>query len=252
MDESMLPTWQLVCLVLIVAFLYSSVGFGGASGYLAVMSLFSISPKVMASTALMLNTVVSGIAFVAFLRARYFIPKLTWPFLVTSIPAAFIGGVIDIGNKIYLILLYVVLTYISYRLLTIQKNQNNDGKLKPFSTILALVSGASIGLLSGVLGIGGGIFLSPLIILAKWGSAKQAAASSAAFIFLNSLSSLAGRWLGENLTLGLLGYSLLPLGLIGAIGGSLLGTRYLSGVTLSKILGTVLMIAVIRFWVQLI
>jgi uncharacterized membrane protein YfcA len=252
MDESMLPTWQLVGLILSVAFLYSSVGFGGASGYLAVMSLFSISPQVMASTALMLNIVVSGIAFAAYLRARHFTPKLTWPFLLTSIPAAFLGGAIRIGSTVYLILLYVVLTYIAYRLLTMQKNPNDKGQLKSFSTFLALLSGAVIGLLSGILGIGGGIFLSPLIILAKWGSAKQAAATSAAFIFLNSLSGLAGRWLGENLALGLLGFSLLPLGLIGALGGSLLGARYLSSSTLSKILGTVLMIAVVRFWVQFI
>lgn len=248
----MLPTWQLVGLILCIAFLYSSVGFGGASGYLAVMSLFAISPKVMASTALILNIVVSGIAFVAYLRARHFIPKLTWPFLLTSIPAAFIGGAVDIGSTLYLILLYGVLTYIAFRLLTMQINQNKDSMLKPFSIFMALASGAAIGLLSGILGIGGGIFLSPLIILAKWGSAKQAAASAAAFIFLNSLSGLAGRWLGENLALGLLGLSLLPLGLIGAIGGSLLGARYLSSNTLSKILGTVLMIAVVRFWVQFI
>lgn len=252
MDESMLPSWQLVGLIFSVAFLYSSVGFGGASGYLAVMSLYSISPEVMASTALMLNIVVSGMAFAAYMRARHFIPKLTWPFLMTSIPAAFIGGAIKIGSNIYLILLYGVLTYIAYRLLTVQKTQNSDGKLKPFPTFLALLSGAAIGLLSGVIGIGGGIFLSPLIILSKWGSAKQAAASSSAFIFLNSLSGLAGRWLGDNLALGLLGFSLLPLGLVGAIGGSFLGARYLSSITLSKILGAVLLIAVVRFWVQFI
>lgn len=244
-----LPPWPLAIVVPGIAFLYASVGFGGASGYLAAMSLFDITPQVMSSTALTLNIIVSSISFLAFYRARHFTPRLLWPFLLTSIPASFVGGYVHIPTDIYLTLLYLSLSYIALRMLFYRHRGNqHDEPVRTFSIWVALLAGAGIGLLSGIIGIGGGIFLSPLIILASWGTPKQAAASSAAFIFINSFSGLIGRFVGGNLEIGLLGLALIPLGLLGALGGSRLGARYLSGATLRRLLGVILLIAVSRYW----
>ena len=244
-----LPPLSLVLLVLSIAFLYASVGFGGASGYLAAMSLFTISPEMMASTALALNILVSAIALVAYYRARHFVPELLWPFLITSIPAAFIGGYLRVEADVYFALLYITLTYIAIRMLFFRENP--AAAALRLTRTAALVSGAVIGLLSGILGIGGGIFLSPLIVITGWGTSKQAAASAAAFILVNSLSSVLGRLLGDNIELGLLGLSLLPVGFLGALGGSQLGARYLSGSNLRRLLGVILLIAVGRYWLSL-
>jgi len=213
------------------------------------MSFFTISPQVMSSTALILNLFVSGVAFIVYYRARHFTPRLLWPFLLTSVPAAFIGGYLNISANTYLTLLYLSLTYIAFRLSFTRGASDKDQKdPQSISLVIALLCGAGIGLLSGMLGIGGGIFLSPLIVLAGWGTPKQAAASAAAFIFINSFSGLLGRAASDNLVLGLLGAALLPLGLTGAWAGSRLGARYLSGVAVRRLLGVVLLIAVARYW----
>jgi uncharacterized membrane protein YfcA len=244
-----LPPWQLALIVLSIAFLYASVGFGGASGYLAAMSLFAFTPQVMSSTALFLNLLVSSIAFVTFYRARYFMPRLLWPFLLTSIPAAFLGGVVQVETSTYLVLLYLSLSYVALRMLFYRSQQGAEQPPdRPLSLATALVAGGAIGLLSGIIGIGGGIFLSPLIVLAGWGTPKQAAASAAGFIFVNSLSGLIGRMIGGSLEIGLVGLALIPMGLLGAIGGSRLGARYLSGTALRRLLGVILAIAVLRYW----
>lgn len=247
------PPWQLLLFIPVIAFFYASVGFGGASGYLAAMSLFALSPDLMASTALTLNILVSAIAFTAYFRARHFIPRLLWPFLLTSIPAAFVGGSLPLPENTYLILLYLSLSYIAFRMLLSNLSlEKQSVKQSPFYLVTALLAGAIIGLLSGMIGIGGGIFLAPLIILAGWGTPKQAAASAAGFIFINSLSGLAGRYFGDNLELGPLGLWLLPLGLTGALAGSTLGARYLSAAVLRRLLGVILLLAVGRFWLNFI
>lgn len=248
-DSNTLPPPQLAILVLAIAFLYASVGFGGASGYLAAMSQFFIAPQIMSSTALILNLVVSFIAFVSYYRARFFAPRLLWPFLLTSVPAAFIGGLLEVSTNTYFLLLYLSLSYIAFRILFFRSISDEDtSSVRPLSLGVALLCGAGIGLLSGIIGIGGGIFLSPLIVLAGWGTPKQAAASSAAFIFVNSFSGLLGRAMSGSLELGVLGLALLPLGLAGAWVGSRLGSRYLSGAAVRRLLGVVLLIAVVRYW----
>src|SRR3972149_5891307 len=170
------PLPVLAGLVLCIAFLYASVGFGGASGYLAVMSLFAIPPAIAASTALSLNVVVAGVAFVNFTRHGHLQPGLLWPFVLTSLPAAFLGGAIRLDQFSYQLLLNTVLLYLGLRLLFANSPTPAVQRQKAPSWPLALASGALLGLLSGMLGIGGGIFLSPLILLAGWGAAKQAAA----------------------------------------------------------------------------
>ena len=231
---------------------YSSAGFGGASGYLVAMSFFGIPANVMASTALILNICVSSISFTSYARAGHFRPRLLLPFLVTSIPAAFIGGTIKISEQAYTNLLYIVLTYLAIRMVlfpTLAETRNWTPRPVPFWA--ALFSGAAIGLLSGVLGIGGGIFLSPLIILMQWGDSKQAAASAGGFIAINSISGLVGRFSNGTLAFDEFGFFLLAVGLLGALIGSQLGAIKLSSAGVRRALGVILTLAVGTYWFTL-
>jgi len=232
----------------LIAFLYASVGFGGATGYLAVMSFFGIPPQVMASTALLLNIIVSAISFSSFYRSGHLRRGLLLPFLVTSVPAAFAGGFFKITDDVYSILLYTVLAYVAVRLLFYSHKNEDDQPLRHLSPAWALSIGLAIGLLSGMVGIGGGIFLSPVIIFARWGTAKQASAVAAAFIFLNSLSGLVGRWAGGTLALDYFSLSLIPFGLMGALAGSYWGAVRFTGLALRRVLGAVMGFAVFNFW----
>ncbi len=236
-------------LVFIVAALYSSAGFGGASGYLIVMNLFGVPANVMASTALLLNIMVSSISFVNYYKAGHFRSRLLVPFLITSIPAAFLGGRIELSSETYSILLYAVLTYLAIRMVFFPTlTEVPDWTARPTPTWAALVSGAGIGLLSGILGIGGGIFLSPLIILMGWGNSKQAATSAGGFIAINSLSGLISRATNGTFVIGDFGFPMLIVGLLGAWIGSLLGAVRFSSTGVRRTLGTVLVIAVGTFW----
>ena len=176
----------------VVAFLYASVGHGGASGYLALMAFFSFAPDFMRPAALLLNLAVSFIAFIQYYRQGYFDWKLFWPFASASIPAAFIGGQIEIEADIYKKVLAVLLIFAVIRLLDFRIRQSKEN-IHP-SLMVSLAIGASIGFLSGLIGIGGGIILSPIILLLHWADMKKTAAVSALFIFVNSLAGLAGLW----------------------------------------------------------
>ncbi|MCC2598778.1 sulfite exporter TauE/SafE family protein [Sphingobacterium sp. FBM7-1] len=181
----------IIALVLfIVGFLYASVGHGGASGYIAVFSLFSVPVAHYKSLILMLNMLVAGTGFLQFRRAGHFRWATCWPFLITSIPCAFLGARYALDGKVYFILLGLALILPTIRLLGIRPTEQPESK--PVNTPLALFFGALIGLLSGMLHIGGGIFLSPLLILFGWANVKEAAATSTIFITLNSFSGLLG------------------------------------------------------------
>ncbi len=238
-------------LVFIIAALYSSAGFGGAASYLAVMSLFGIQPQAMASTALVLNILVAGISFVSFFRAGHLKRELLTLFLVTSVPAAFIGGYFKVSEQLYFIVLYAVLTLVAVRLLFFSKRMDESDTCSPPPFLSAGLAGLIVGLLSGMVGIGGGIFLSPIIVLAHWGTAKQASAVAAAFIVLNSFSGLAGRLMGGNLAFDSFTVALLSFGLVGALLGSQLGAKRLSNLGLRRALGVVMSIAVTNFWIKL-
>lgn len=173
-----------------VAFLYASVGHGGASGYLALMALLGFSPLVMKPTALLLNVMVSLIAFLSFYRAKHFKSTLLWPLIAGSIPFAFIGAIIPISDSTYKQLLGIVLLLSIIRLVWNNENQ----KLMPAPKWPTLfIIGALIGLVSGMIGMGGGILLSPILLLMGWSSMKQTAAISAIFIFLNSIAGIIGQ-----------------------------------------------------------
>jgi len=247
-----MPPYLLALAVTAIAFLYSSVGFGGATGYLAAMTLLGLSPQTMASTALVLNILVASISFTNYYRARHLNTQLLWPFLVTSIPAAFLGGYFKLNDQIYYILLYAVLTFVAVRLLFFSNRiqaKTLHGQLPP--RWVALLTGLGIGLLSGIVGIGGGIFLSPVIILAGWGRPKKSSAVAAAFIVLNSVSGLVGRVMGGNFVFGQFGLLLIPFVLLGALGGSWLGAQRLSSLNLRRALGMVMSLAVTNYWWKL-
>lgn len=245
-----MPIVLMSLIVMFVAFLYSSVGFGGATGYLAAMSLFGIPPQVMTSTALILNIIVASVSFTSFFRAGHFKLRLLWPFIATSIPAAFLGGLFKLPDQVYFVLLYAILTLTAIRLIFFSTNLEAK-TLKTPSIWISLLVGFGIGLLSGIVGIGGGIFLSPIIILAGWGTAKEASITAAAFIVLNSMGGLVGRISTGNFAFGEFGFILIPLGLIGAFAGSYLGAKKLSSLALRRALGVVMSVAVINFWSKL-
>lgn len=178
-------------LLFVVAFLYAAVGHGGASGYLALMALFSISPEVMKPTALLLNLFVSMTSFIQFYRGGHFQWKLFWPFAIASIPMAFLGGMVHVDAMVYkrilgLLLLLPIVRFMFFRNTPVER-------MKPARTGQSLAIGGGIGFLSGLIGIGGGIILSPVVLLLKWADQKQTAAISALFIFVNSLSGLGGQ-----------------------------------------------------------
>ncbi|MEP6749592.1 MAG: sulfite exporter TauE/SafE family protein [Bacteroidota bacterium] len=175
-------------LLFVVAFLYASVGHGGASGYLALMAIFSIAPDVMKPTALLLNLFVSLTSFIQFYRGQHFKWKIFLPLAITSIPMAYVGGSIKIDDLIYKKILGLFLLIPIVRFLFFANIP--DSELKKSNIGLSLFTGAVIGFLSGLIGIGGGIILSPVLLLLKWTNQKQTAAISALFIFVNSASGL--------------------------------------------------------------
>jgi len=186
-------TLAIAILFLVGAALYASVGHGGASSYLAVMGLFSLAPGVMKPTALALNILVAGIATFKFYRAGLFSWKLFWPFAVVSVPAAFIGGAMMLPARAYKLLVGVVLLYAAVWMFR--------SALRPISkeTHLpllwaALVAGAAIGFLSGLTGVGGGIFLSPLILYMGCAQTRATSGVAAPFILVNSIAGLLGHF----------------------------------------------------------
>jgi uncharacterized membrane protein YfcA len=228
----------------VVAFMYASVGHGGASGYLAMMALVGVPLMVMKPTALILNIFVAGISFVFFRQAQHFRWKLFYPFAITSIPAAFAGGMITINPTLYKQVLGVFLLIAILRILGVF-GKTNPNQNEPVHTPLALLIGLGIGFFSGMIGIGGGIILSPVILLLRWGNMKEAAAVSALFIWVNSVSGALGFVLGGG-EIPMEASFLIPAALIGGTFGAIYGSKKFSNVTLKYILSIVLFIAFIK------
>jgi hypothetical protein len=226
-------------LIFIAALLYSSVGHGGASGYLAAMALCGVDATTMKPTALALNVLVASIATVQFRRAGAFSWRLFWPFAAASAPCAFLGGTLPPAG-FYGPVVGLVLLFAAHRML--RSARAAPASLRSIPLSLALLLGAGIGLLSGLTGVGGGIFLSPLLLILSWAEPRQAAGVSAAFILVNSLAGL----LGHLTSLTSLPPALPWWALAAAIGGvlgSTLGSRKLGGPALRKLLAGVLVIA---------
>lgn len=254
---------------LVVAFLYASVGHGGASGYLALLSIFLESPMLIQPIALILNLVVSGIAFVQFYRQNYFQWRLFLPIALFSIPMAFLGGLTPLKEVVYLKSLGVFLL-VSVLFLNVKKSPKHENEKvidgQPWRQnhrwAIALPVGGVIGYLSGLLGIGGGILLSPVLLLLGWTKQKQTASISTAFIFVNSAAGLMGfvqknplpetfnqgfnglSALWQSVSINLMGL-LLPV-VLGGILGSWYGAKKFNQQTMKFILSVVLMIAAIK------
>lgn len=227
-------------LLFVVAFLYASVGHGGASGYIALMAIYSISPEVIKPTALLLNIFVSSVAFIQFYRGSHFKFKTFLPFALASIPLSFIGGLMVLDGDVYKKILGLVLLIPIARFLFF-KNAAAD-EIKPANFLLSLFIGGVIGLLSGMLGIGGGIILSPILLLLKWTDQKQTAAISAIFILVNSLSGLAGQLTkGFYFETNMLLY--VAVAFTGGMCGSYFGSLRFDQNVLKRILAIVLIIA---------
>jgi len=235
----------LLILLPIVAFLYASVGHGGASGYLALMSIFAFPISVMKPTALVLNILVSAIAFYFYFREKQFDWKLFYPFALTSIPFSFIGALLDIQTKYYKLILATVLIVAVLRLLGVFGKEKTE--VKPIDIPFALSIGALIGFLSGLIGIGGGILLSPVLLLMGWANVKQAAAVSALFIFVNSVAGLFG-FLTSGGTLTSSSTLLIALVAAGGIFGAYYGSKKFNTLTLRNILAFVLGIAILKLY----
>ncbi|MFE3849163.1 sulfite exporter TauE/SafE family protein [Flavobacterium sp. LB3P45] len=230
-------------LLAVVAFLYSSVGHGGASGYLALMAIFAFPVSVMKPSALLLNLFVSGISFFFYYQKDFFKPKLFYPFAITSVPAAFIGGMIPLENSCYKIVLGIVLILAALRLLGFFNSKETDSA--KMNIPLAMGIGFGIGLLSGMLGIGGGVILSPIILLLGWATLKETAAISSLFILVNSIAGLSGYFMGDK-TFPTESFYLVPIAVFGGMLGAYYGSGYFSNKVLKCVLATVILLASVK------
>jgi uncharacterized membrane protein YfcA len=229
----------IVAAIFVVAVLYSSVGHAGASGYLAVMALLSVAQNISRPTALVLNIFVAAIAAFQFYRAGFFDWRIFASFAATSVPFAFVGGMIGLPTNVHKIVLGCVLLIAAARLAW---NPAAEKQIVTPTLWLALILGAVMGLLSGLTGVGGGIFLTPVLLLTNWTETKKAAGISAMFILVNSISGLLGNYaqLG-NLPPGV--WAWIAAAVAGGFLGSMLGSRRFDSMTLRRVLSVVLLIA---------
>lgn len=237
------PYWYLI--LGLVAFMYAAVGHGGASAYLALMAIMGIETHQMRSTALTLNLFVSLVAFFNYYRKGHFSFRLLWPFVITSMPLAYWGATLALNPEVYKIILGIFLILASMRMVFYPKQFKT---ILPYQVLPALFIGAFLGFFSGVIGIGGGIILSPILIVMGWANQKEAAAVSSLFIFLNSATGLAG--------LAQSNYQLVPgfylwvlVGVGAGIMGSWVGSTKLSVGGLKYFLALVLLLASVKLLV---
>lgn len=233
----------LVCAsLLVVAFLYSAVGHAGASGYIAVLTLFGFAPGIIRPVALVLNILVATIGTIQFARAGHFSWTLFWPFAVLAVPFAFVGGYLTLPTHWLKVLLGVVLLFSAARFLM---SAGPEPAVRQPSKGLALAVGGGLGLLAGLTGTGGGIFLTPILIFMKWSTTKQAAAASAMFILLNSIAGLAGfATNAANLSVLPANAAWFPVvAVAGGSAGSYLGSRKFDPTIIKRLLAVVLIIA---------
>jgi uncharacterized protein len=233
----------LVFALFVMAFLYSSVGHGGASGYLAVMAIFAVAPSLMKQSALMLNLGVSLISFSQFFRKGFFNWRNFWPFALASVPMSYLGAQWIISDTSYKKILALCLFFAVLRMLFQYTTKDNQRQVPIWAGLLI---GAIIGLISGMIGIGGGILLSPIILLFAWGGMKETAAISALFIFVNSSAGLLGvkNWIALDQYL----LFMIIASLLGGVLGSTWGANYASSKWIKYILGLVLIIACLKLF----
>lgn len=245
MDLPVAELIALTSLLFLAALLYSSVGHAGASAYLASMALLGIAPAVMKPTALALNICVASFISLRYIKAGLFDARSAWPFVLGAMPMAFLGGALQLPGDYYRPLVGVVLLFAAARLWWRQLPAVADSEPRPPAIPIALLCGAGIGLLSGLTGTGGGIFLSPLLIFMRWAETRKTLGMAAVFILCNSIAGLSGNLASA----GKLPDSLplfIAAVMTGAWAGSELGINRLAPAGLLRVLGGVLMIAGIK------
>ena len=239
-----MPTEIIIAFLLfILGFLYASVGHGGASGYIAVFSLSGIATGVYKPLVLLLNIIVSGTAFLQFKKAGYLKWNLILPFLITSIPFAYLGAKFPIKGDVYNILLGIALIFPIARLLQINPKEKEERK--QISLIAGLITGAVLGFAAGLLNIGGGIFLSPVLILMGWANAKESAAASAFFIFCNSIAGLLSIK-GQSFFTEDYSYVWFFAAIFGGLIGAYFGSNLYQNKTIRFVLASVMSVACIK------
>ena len=229
----------LLAAVFAVALLYACVGHAGASGYIAVMTLLGLAPGVVRPTALILNVLVATIGSIQYARAGHFSWTLFWPFAVLSVPLAFVGGYTSLPIGWFRVLVGLVLLFSAARFVM---RSTPDPVPHPPTKARATVTGGALGLLAGLTGTGGGIFLTPLLLICEWSTTKRAAATSAVFILVNSIAGLAGNFSATHI----LPAVALPLALTAAFGGTIgshLGSRRFDPIVVKRLLAAVLLVA---------
>lgn len=229
--------------MLVAAFGYAAVGHGGASAYLAAMALAGIAPAEMRPVALVLNVVVSSLATWKFHRAGHFRRDLFWPFAAAAVPLAYVGGAITLPGQAYKVLVGLVLLYAAWQLWRSARAGEEMREVRKPPLAAAMAIGGAMGLLAGLTGVGGGIFLSPLLLMLGWAGTKQTSAVAAPFILVNSLAGLAAVVATQGLALpGYVGI-LAPAVLAGGWLGAEYGSRRFANPLVRKLLAFVLALA---------
>lgn len=230
----------------VVAFLYAAVGHGGASGYLALMALFAFSPEVMKPTGLLLNLFVAAISFYHYWRGGHFNWKLFVAFAIGSIPLAYFGGTLEVDAKIYKVILGVLLLFAIAKMLNLFGKESEYIRRVKWSE--GIIVGGVIGFFSGLIGIGGGIILSPVILLMHWGKMKEAAAVSALFIWVNSASGMGGLIYAGKASIDANSWLFVILAVIGGFFGGYIGSKKMNNIALRYLLAFVLVLAAIKLF----
>ena len=242
LEHYSLTTYLLPLVFFIVAFIYSSVGLGGGSTYTALMALIGMSAAVIPMVSLSLNLAVTTIGSINFIRHGHARLKLIAPFLISSIPMAYVGGSLNVPAEIFYWVLLLSLSLVAARIYFWESTSLKLDLTPQLKVALSLISGGLLGLIAGIAGIGGGVYLVPLVVILGLGSAKEAAACGAIFVWLNSLSGLTARW--QFNPVDITDYlPLLGAVLIGGMLGSFMGARKFSAKTMEKLLGIIVIVA---------
>ena len=244
MSEFLVPIWGVAAIFLIVALAYASVGLGGGSSYAALLVVFGFSTAVIPNLSLLLNLIVTTVSTFNFVRRGHLRIELITPFLLLSLPMAWLGGALQVSEVVFKLLMLASLTVVLVRIYFVRETAFRFVLNRAQVVALSLVLGALLGFLAGVIGIGGGIFLVPLILVLGLGTMKQAAACGVVFVWLNSLVGL-----GSRMQYNFVDFSAyLPLifaVLAGGTVGSLIGSSKIPSVTMEKVLGVVIAVAVV-------
>ena len=248
--EMVLSSFIILFALFVIAALYSSVGHGGASGYLAILSLTvyaSQDPSWLKQHAWSLNLLVAGLAFLAYKKEGFYNSKLAISFMITSVPAAIVGGLLKVEHGIYDTLLSMTLIFAAWRLIMIKDKKPEEVFVEKPPLYIPVIVGAVIGFLSGIIGVGGGIFLSPIILLFGWADAKTTAGIAAVFIWVNSAAGLIGNSISGQLEIEI--GVLLPFAvavILGGLVGSRMGSNVFSQQTVRRVLVSVLVLAALK------